>query len=30
MNNRLDNLGQVKNTLIDLATRFGPNCWWRY
>src|SRR6266705_5709269 len=24
MNNGLDNLGQVKNTLIDLAIRFGP------
>ncbi|HLZ96614.1 MAG TPA: mechanosensitive ion channel domain-containing protein [Steroidobacteraceae bacterium] len=24
MNNGLDNLGQVKNTLIDLVIRFGP------
>jgi small conductance mechanosensitive channel len=24
MNNELDNLGQVKSTLIDLAIRFGP------
>src|SRR5258708_37469486 len=24
MNNGLDNLGQVKSTLIDLAIRFGP------
>jgi hypothetical protein len=24
MNNGLDNLGQVKSTLIDLAIHFGP------